>query len=325
MLIVSVCLRLCMFLGLDQKLGAFVVSILQKPETAQFLLYLETGQKAELTAQPQKIMLITREAAVEQAKPLSHVQLPEMVGAEEISVGGACTYTYDKQALLQQKSTLDLSDAGPKVLIVHSHTTEAYTMSEGQEYTPIADYRTLDDTKNMIAVGAVLAETLRQNGIEVIHDTTIHDYPNYNTSYYNSLQTIEQWKEKYPNLQIVVDLHRDAVENEQGQVMALLGEHEGKQVAQLMLVVGTDEGGLQHPNWQENLANALKLQSILMGEYPDLCRKVDLRTERFNQHTAPGAILVEVGTSGNTLPQAKEAAVLLGHGLSKLIGLLQTP
>jgi len=102
MLIVSVCLRLCMFLGLDQKLGAFVVSILQKPETAQFLLYLETGQKAELTAQPQKIMLITREAAVEQAKPLSHVQLPKMVGAEEISVGGACTYTYDKQALLQQ-------------------------------------------------------------------------------------------------------------------------------------------------------------------------------------------------------------------------------
>ena len=62
-----------------------------------------------------------------------------------------------------------------------------------------------------------------------------------------------------------------------------------------------------------------------MGEYPNLCRKVDLRTERFNQHTAPGAILVEVGTSGNTLPQAKEAAVLLGHGLSKLIASLQTP
>ena len=197
-------------------------------------------------------------------------------------------------------------------------------MSDGSTYEPVSEYRTLDQTKNMIAVGDVLAETLRQNGVEVIHDREIYDYPDYNSSYYNSLQNIEAWKRKCPGLQIVIDVHRDAVETEDGQVVALLDEQDGQSVAQLMLVVGTDEGGLEHPNWQENLANALKLQSVLMGEYPDLCRKLDLRTERFNQHALPGSILVEIGTNGNTLTQAKASAVLLGNGLSKLINVLQT-
>ena len=90
-----------------------------------------------------------------------------------------------------------------------------------------------------------------------------------------------------------------------------------------MLVVGTDQGGLWHPNWQENLANALKLQAVLQGAYPGLCRSLDLRTERFNQHAAPGSLLVEVGTNGNTLPQAIRSAELLGEAMAQMLTALE--
>ena len=323
MLIVSVCLRLCMFLGLDEKLGKFVIKVLQQPQTAQMLLYLETGQKVQLPVPQQDVVVITKELPILQAEPIQTVDL-QTVAAQEIMVGGGCSYPFDKQMLLTQKSTLNLSEGAPLVLILHSHTTEAYSTGDGLKYTGISEYRTLDETYNVVAVGRALAETLRQNGIQVIHDTTVFDYPDYNSSYYNSLQRIEYWKSQYPGLQIIVDIHRDAVENEQGQAVALLGEHDGQQAAQLMLVVGTNEGGLEHPNWQENLANALKLQSVLLGEYPDLCRKLDLRTERFNQHTAPGAILVEVGTNGNTLTEAKTSAQFLGQAMAKFLYALQS-
>jgi len=86
-----------------------------------------------------------------------------------------------------------------------------------------------------------------------------------------------------------------------------------------MLVVGTDQGGLHHPDWEENLANALKLQAVLEGAYPGLCRNLDLRTERFNQHATAGSILIEVGTNGNTLEQSLRSAQLLGDGLAQLL------
>ena len=174
----------------------------------------------------------------------------------------------------------------------------------------------------MIRVGEVLAQTLQERGIGVIHDQSINDYPSYNDSYAVTLTKIRQWQEQYPQLRMVIDLHRDAVEDG-GKAVALSATQQGESCARLMLVVGTDQGGLTHPDWQENLANALKLQAVLEGQYPGLCRDLDLRTERFNQHTAPGALLVEVGTNGNTLEQAERSARLLGDGLADMIAALQ--
>lgn len=326
MLIVSVCLRLCMALGLDKRLEDLAVKVITDPKTAQFLLYLETGQIADVPARTPSFVIVKQSAPEprQEQQPEPEPEAPiETVSADEITVAGACSYAYDKQTLLARPTTLDLSLSGPQILIVHSHSTEAYADTDGLTYEPIDTYRTLDETRNVIAVGAVLAEALTQRGIEVIHDTAVNDYPDYNTSYYNSLQRIEQWKAQYPGIQMVIDIHRDAVEDEQGQAVALLSEQQGQSVAQLMLVVGTDEGGLEHPNWQENLANALKLQSVLQAGHPGLCRKLDLRTERFNQHAAAGSILVEVGTNGNTLTQAKASAELLGDALADLIAALQ--
>ena len=132
-------------------------------------------------------------------------------------------------------------------------------------------------------------------------------------------QTIERYLAAYPTIQMVLDLHRDAAEDAGGVPVALTAYPDGEACAELMLVVGTDEGGLPHPDWQENLANALKLQALLNRSAPGLCRDLDLRTERFNQHETPGSLLVEVGASGNTLAEALRSARILGNALVKLI------
>ena len=343
MLTVSVCLRICMFLGLDAKAAAFLAETAQNTDFARFLLYLETGQVLPAEAAPPEPEIIvlrylepisrpgTQPLPPEEPEPEAQPPVPPepllpeaLADAGQLTIAGGCTYAVDKAALLARPSALDLSADGPQVLIVHTHGSEAYTPEPGWEYDALTAYRTLDDTRSVIAVGDALAETLEENGIQVLHDRTLNDYPSYNDSYWTCLTKIEGWLSQYPDIQMVIDVHRDAVSDSSGGAVALSSTQNGEAAAQLMLVVGTDQGGLSHPNWQENLANALKLQSVLEGQYPGLCRDLDLRTERFNQHATPGSILVEVGTNGNTLRQALHSAELLGDSLARMLNALRT-
>ena len=247
---------------------------------------------------------------------------PPVFSAEEadgIRIAGACSYTPDKQALLLQPSSLDFQQDGPTVLIVHTHSSEAYTMEAGFEYPESDELRTQDSRYSVIRIGDEIAQILQDAGIEVLHDTEPNDYPNYNGADERMRQTIEGYLAAYPTIQMVLDLHRDAAEDAGGVPVALTAYPDGEACAELMLVVGTDEGGLPHPDWQENLANALKLQALLNRSAPGLCRDLDLRTERFNQHETPGSLLVEVGASGNTLAEALRSARILGNALVKLI------
>ena len=336
MLAVSICLRVCMFLGLDAKAATMLADAAKSTDFARFLLYLETGQvtQAEAPETETQLVVLRMMEPQEQAQPAAEpvemevIQKPELLlpsalaAAGQITVAGGCTYSYDKAALLARPSGLDLSGDGPKILIVHTHGSEAYTPEAGWEYEAEAPYRTLEADRSVIAVGDALAETLESQGIEVLHDRTLNDYPSFNDAYWTALEKIEDWLAQYPSIQMVIDVHRDAVEDASGGAVALSSTQEGQSAAQLMLVVGTDQGGLSHPNWQENLANALKLQSVLQGQWPGLCRKLDLRTERFNQHVTPGSLLVEVGTNGNTLQQAIQSAQLLGEGLAAMLNAL---
>lgn len=322
MLAISICLRLCMFLGLDAKAAAFLSETAKSREFAQWMLFLETGKMVTVQEEPDRLFVL--EILPEEKPPEEPQAEPEtvsvpVVSASAIPVAGGCTYSYDKAALLARPSQMDFSGEGPHVLIVHTHGSEAYTPTAGLEYTASTAYRTLETDRSVVAVGKVLAETLAENGISVIHDPKINDYPSYNSSYWTTLQQIEKWKTQYPNIQMVIDIHRDGAEDDQGNALALSAAVGGESCARLMLVVGTDQGGLSHPNWQENFANALKLQSVLEGMYPGLCRPIDLRTERFNQHAAPGSILIEVGSHGNTLPQALNSAKLLGTGIAAML------
>lgn len=235
--------------------------------------------------------------------------------AEMISFRGNCTYTVDKQALLDAPLSWQTPAEGPQVLIIHSHTSESYTPSEGFEYEASGDYRTLDNAHSVVAVGDMLAETLEANGISVIHDTTCHDYPSYNSSYANSRQTIERELAAHPSIVMVIDVHRDAAE----EVFRETAEVEGQTAAKLMLVVGTDEGGLSHPFWRENLSCALKLQALANRRYPGLFKSLALRASRFNQDETPASLIVEVGSTGNTLPEALTAAEYLGNVIAELL------
>lgn len=239
--------------------------------------------------------------------------------AERITIQGGCTYAVDKAALLTRPSALDFSGEGPKVLIVHTHSSEAYTQEAGWEYTESDPLRTGTRERSVIRVGDEIAEVLEAHGIETLHDTALNDYPTYSGAYARMQTTIEDYLAQHPSIQIVLDVHRDAAVDASGEQVGFTTQVEGESAAQVMLVVGTDEGGLEHPNWQENLANALKLQTLLERKYPGLCRDVDLRTERFNQHETPGSLLAEFGSTGNTLREAIRAGRCFAEGLAELI------
>lgn len=257
----------------------------------------------------------SQNAPAEPSEPLTFS--PEE--ADAIAVTGGCTYTYEKQALLMQPSTLDFSGDGPKILIVHTHASEAYTPEPGFTYEPSDTLRTQDETRSVIRLGSEIARILEDAGIETLHDTTHNDYPSYDGSYARMQTIIESYLAQYPSIQMVLDVHRDAVEDRAGFPAALTANIDGEEYARLMLVVGTDEGGLTHPRWQENLANALKLQALVNRSAPGLCRDIDLRTERFNQHETDGSLLCEFGASGNTLSQALRTARVFADVLVSFI------
>lgn len=232
--------------------------------------------------------------------------------------GSDCAYRPDMQSLLEQKLSWDLSGTKPTVLIVHTHASESYTKAPGQDYQESSEYRTLETQYNMVALGDRLAALLHQAGISVLHDRSLHDYPSYNASYTNSRTAVETYLQAYPDIQVVLDLHRDAALLSDGSQFAPTVEANGKKVAQLMLVVGSDASGTVHPHWQENLAAALKLQVLLEKAQPGLTRPTLLRAQRYNQDLSGGALIVEIGAAGNTLEEAMAAVPYLADAIAAL-------
>lgn len=206
----------------------------------------------------------------------------------------------------------------PQVLIVHTHGCEAYTMPSGEEYVASDDHRTLDEAYNVVRVGDELARVLEDAGIGVLHDRTLHDYPSYSGAYNRSLATVESYRAQYPSLVYVLDVHRDAVEDESGRQYKLLCAEEPG-AAQLEFVLGSDGGGLAHDHWRDNLRLACAIQQTLLEDYPTLMRPIVVRNSRYNQQVSTGALLLEVGTAGNSLDEALAAARLFGAGFAKTL------
>ena len=222
----------------------------------------------------------------------------------EILIKNETSYNVDYKELLSEKLGLNMSENGPKVLIVHTHGTESYSKEGAEFYIEGTGDRNTDTSFNVVAVGDKMTEVFERAGIEVIHDRTMHDKESYNGSYASSLKAVERYTEEYPSIQVVLDIHRDAIVYSDGTKAKLITEIDGEKTAQLMFVVGTDEGGLTHDNWRENLKFAVKLQSAVNKKYPSLMRGINLRRERFNGHTSKGSLIIEVGSSGNTLSEA---------------------
>ena len=223
----------------------------------------------------------------------------------------------DVAALASAPVHITLSD-GPQVLILHSHGSEAYTPSGSDRYQESDPYRTTDCNYNVVRVGEEIARVLREQDFEVIHDTNLYDYPSYNEAYDHSLAAAKRWLDQYPSIQVVLDVHRDALAAEDGTIYKAVSAEDGEQAAQVMLVVGTDGTG-KHPLWQENLTFAMRIQQQLLDDHQALARPMVLRASRFNQHLSVGSVLVEVGTHGNTLQEALLGAKLFAQSTAKVL------
>ena len=224
-------------------------------------------------------------------------------------------YAIDMTSLLQKDSPVALGEEGVQVLIMHTHGTEAYTQSPGHAYVASGEYRTTDSSANMLRVGQEICDILNDRGVSAVHSRTLNDYPAYNGSYNRALKDIQAHIQQYPTIQLVIDVHRDAIATG-NTYYKTAAEVDGQQTAQLMFVTGTDAGGLTHDHWQDNLAFQAQLHDRLNSTYPGIMRPMSIRASRFNQHIRKGSMLVEVGACGNTLEEALAAAQIFANTLA---------
>ena len=228
----------------------------------------------------------------------------------------------DMPALTAEDITWQLRGETPTVLILHTHATESYTQTE--DYTESSGYRTLDEGYNMVSIGELVTQRLEEAGIKVIHDRTTYDYPSYSGSYNQARQAVARQLEENPSIQLVLDLHRDAMEDGNGNQLSYTHETDRGTAAKLMIVCGSDAGELDYPNWRENLGMGIRLQAVLEQRTPGLCRPLSLRTGRYNQDLFSNMLLVEVGSAGNTRQQALVAAEELAEAIIAMADGIET-
>lgn len=290
-----------------------VFELLLSPQTACVLLFLETGRVVRPCPEE-----VTRPAHPGPTAPVEVVEAASFApeDAALVEVNSYCGYEADPQTLLQMPLDWDLTQGNPKVLILHSHGSESYTKTEN--YTETSQYRTLNTQYNMVSVGDRLAQLLEDGGVEVIHDRTVHDYPSYTDAYNQSRKSVQKYLEQYPDICLVLDLHRDALQDSKGNQIGYTVEVDGQEAAKVMLVVGTNASGLKHPNWQQNLSLAVKLHAQMEKLASGICRPISFRAQRFNQDLSTGALIVEVGAAGNTRQEALRSIEVVAKSILAL-------
>ncbi len=210
----------------------------------------------------------------------------------------------------------DIEVNNKNIMIFHTHTCESYTATEKFNYTQTGTYRTTDLNYNVARVGTELKNQLLSYNYNVIHDTTYHDYPAYNGSYDRSLNTVRNLLLANKDTDVIFDLHRDAIADYSYAPTVKIGE---EYAAQLMFVIGTDGGGLEHQNWQQNLKFAVKIQEKANELYPGLFKPIVLRNSRYNQHLSKAAGIIEVGATGNTMEQCLTSMKYLAKVVSEVM------
>lgn len=306
-----------------------MVDAMTDPGVMSVLMYLETGRvvrnvepqeptaSAETTAPTETVPPeTTAPVPVQDPDQQQAVAVFNPADAALVEVNSACGYEADVESYLEQTLSWDLTRDAPTVLIIHSHATESYKKTE--DYQESSSYRTLDTQYNVVSIGDRLVQVLEAGGIKAVHDRSLHDSPSYSDSYNNARSSIRQYLDKYPTIRLVLDIHRDAVEDRAGDQLKFTTQVDGGTAAKLMMVVGTDASGLTHPHWPENMSLAVKLHAQLEKNNPGICRPISFRSQRFNQDLSPGALIVEVGSAGNTRAEALLAVELLGQAIVDL-------
>ncbi|MBQ2935207.1 MAG: stage II sporulation protein P [Lachnospiraceae bacterium] len=211
--------------------------------------------------------------------------------------------------LLYRDLSVDLEAEGPQILIYHTHSQEAFADSvEGDASTTI------------VGAGEKLAKLLSEEyGFKVMHHTGEYDVENRDYAYSNSLPEIERILEENPSIEVVIDLHRD--EMQEGK--KLLMDLQGRPTARFMFFDGMsyirNKGEityLENPYIQDNLAFSFQAQVTANQYYPGIARKIYLKAYRYNLHLCPKSILIELGAQTNTVEEIMNACDPLAHIIS---------
>ncbi len=229
------------------------------------------------------------------------------------------SFTIDVETALKNEPSVSLASKGAQVLIIHTHGSESYLPDDRDSYVPTDIQRTEDTNFNVVRVGDEIEKVLKAKGLSVLHDRGIYDFPTYSGSYTRTLEAIAVHLKKNPTIKVVIDVHRDAMEASDGTIYKTVADVGGKKAAQVMLVMGTGQSGLSHPGWKNNLRLAVRIQKQMTDKYPNLARPINLRKERFNQHATPGSMLVEVGTSANSLEEALTGARMFADAAGEVL------
>ena len=273
-------------------------------------------------------MEVSENTEAENAEEEQNISLAETGATTEVITSNPIAENYNAQygsvkirnqtdyELTQEMLTPDITIENKNIMIFHTHSCESYTSSELYPYTPTGNFRTTDLNFTVTRVGTELTTQLQQYEYNVIHDTSYHDYPSYNGSYTNSLKTVESLLQTNPS-DIIIDLHRDAIGSRSDYAPTVkIGDEEA---AQIMFVIGTNAGGLWHPNWNQNLKFAIKVQEKAEELYPGLFKPIMLTTSRYNQHTGKYANIIEVGATGNTLEQCLTSMKYLAKVMDEIM------
>ena len=276
----------------------------------------------------QNMKEISEDVETENTEEEQNIELAETGITTEVVTNNPIAENYNTQygnvkiknqtdyELTEEMLTPDITIENKNIMIFHTHSCESYTSSEAYPYTPTGNYRTTDLNFTVTRVGTELTTQLQQYGYNVIHDTSYHDYPSYNGSYTSSLKTVESLLQTNPS-DIIIDLHRDAIGSRSDYAPTVkIGDEEA---AQIMFVIGTNAGGLWHPNWNQNLKFAIKIQEKAEELYPGLFKPIMLTTSRYNQHTGKYANIIEVGATGNTLEQCLTSMKYLAKVMDEIM------
>lgn len=267
--------------------------------------------KEENTTKTEEITLVNSEAIKTEVVTQNPIKESYNVEYGKVKIKNQTSYTLT-QDILKPDITID----NKNILIFHTHSCESYTPSEKYQYTQTGNYRTTDLNYTVTRVGTELENYLKKYNLNVVHNNSYHDYPSYTGSYTRSLQTVENMLQTTSS-DIIIDLHRDAIGSRPDYAPTVkIGED---YCAQIMFVIGTNEGGLWHPNWNQNLKFAVKIQEKAEEMYPGLFKPIMLTTSRYNQHTGKYANIIEVGATGNTLEQCLNSMKYLSAVMNEVI------
>lgn len=190
----------------------------------------------------------------------------------------------------------------PVVLIVHTHATESYLPSSEGNYHKKGELNTVRDA------GEVLAKTLDKAGVPCIHDMTLHDENSYNQAYSRSYETTEKLLKKYPSIECVIDLHRDAVS---GESKAATVSVSGKSCAKYSYVVSNAV-----ETYKSNLSFIQKMNETAARDYKGFTGKIMERGYRYNQNLSSKYMLLEIGYNRNDIEDVRNTAEIFGKILA---------